>query len=276
MDRALIYRLRVYLVLSAILVMIAPMGWTQSVTTGTVSGTVFLPDGTVTAGATVVLEGPALVSGQRTMVSGDGGKFMFLSVPPGTYTVATSLAGFNTDKVENVAVNAGSAVNLTIDLAMAASTGEIIVTSEAPIVDTRSSTISTTFNSELLDEMPTSRESFYDLALTAPGMASVGADESWLPSPSAYGSAANENIILVNGVNTTNPRGSPWGSLVQVNYDTVEEVKVLSLGSQAEYGNYSGAAIDVITKSGSNEFHGSVAYYTQIGNAGGQRDHRFR
>jgi len=128
MDRTLIDRLRMYLVLSAILVMIAPMGWAQSVTTGTVSGTVYLPDGTATAGATIVLEGPALVSGQRTMVSGDGGKFMFLSVPPGTYTVATSLAGFNTDKVETVAVNAGSSIALTIDLAMAASTGEIIVT----------------------------------------------------------------------------------------------------------------------------------------------------
>jgi hypothetical protein len=233
-----------------------------------VSGTVLLPDGSATAGATVVLEGPALVSGQRTMVSDATGKFMFLSVPPGTYTVTTSLASFNTDKVENVAVNAGSAVNLAIDLAIAASTGEIIVTSEAPIVDTRSSTISTTFSSELLDVMPTSRDSFYDLALTAPGMANVGADGSWLPSPSAYGSAGNENIFLVNGVNATNPRGAPWGSLVQVNYDTVEQVKVLSLGSQAEYGSFSGAAIDVLTKSGSNDFHGSAAYSDQIGGAG--------
>jgi outer membrane receptor protein involved in Fe transport len=268
MDRSVMNRLRVYLVLSAILVMIAPMGWAQSVTTGTVSGTVLLPDGSATAGATVMLEGPALVSGQRTMVSDASGKFMFLSVPPGTYTVTTSLASFNTNKVEGVALNAGSAVNLTIDLAIAASTGEIVVTSEAPIVDTRSSTIATTFNDQLLSVMPTSRESFYDLTLTAPGMSSVGRDESWLPSPSAYGSAANENIFLVNGVNATNPRGAPWGSLVQVNYDTVEQVKVLSLGSQAEYGSFSGAAVDVLTKSGSNEFHGSAAYYTMIGSAG--------
>jgi len=227
-----------------------------------------LPDGTATAGATVVLEGPALVSGQRTMVSDASGKFMFLSVPPGTYTVTTSLASFNTDKVENVALNAGSAVNLTIDLAIAASTGEIIVTSEAPIVDTRSSTIDTTFNEALLDAVPTSRNTFYDLSLTAAGMASVGADESWLPSASAYGSASNENIFLVDGVNTTNPRGASWGSLVQVNYDTVQEVKVLSLGSKAEYGSYSGAAVDVLTKTGGNEFHGTASYYTQLGDAG--------
>ena len=84
-----------------------------------------------------------------------------------------------------------------------------------------------------------------DLALTAPGMSNAGADGSWLPSPSAYGSATNENIFLVNGVNTTNPRGASWGSLVKVNYDTVQEVQVKSLGSQAEYGSFSGAAVDV-------------------------------
>jgi hypothetical protein len=66
-------------------------------------------------------------------------------------------------------------------------------------------------------------------------------------------------------VNTTNPRAGSWGSLVNVNYDTVEEVRIVALGSKAEYGSYSGAAIDVLTKSGSNEFHGSGAFYSLIG-----------
>jgi outer membrane receptor protein involved in Fe transport len=240
----------------------------QSVNTGTISGTVVLPDGAATAGAAVRLESPALVRGEWATVTDANGRFVFLRVPPGTYTVTTSLSGFNINQVENVVLQTGSTVALTVNLEIAPATGEILVTSVAPVVDTRSSTISTTFSEDLLAILPTSRESFYDLALTAPGMASVGSDESWLPSPSAYGSAANENIFLVNGVNTTNPRGAPWGSLVQVNYDTVQEVKVLSLGSQAEYGSFSGAAVDVLTKSGSNQFHGSAAYYTQLGDAG--------
>ena len=122
-------------------------------------------------------------------------------------------------------------MNFTLEIA--AATGEIIVTSEAPIVDTRSSTIDTTFSEAVLEIVPTARDSFYDLSVTAPGMASVGSDESWLPSASAYGSASNENIFLVDGVNTTNPRGASWGSLVNVNYDTVQEVQVLALGSRA-------------------------------------------
>jgi outer membrane receptor protein involved in Fe transport len=256
------------LVLGLVLLLGASPAWPQAVHTGTVSGSVTLPDGTVSPGTTVVLEGPALVAGEWSTISDSNGRFVFLRVPPGTYTASASLAGFNTARFEDVVVGAGSTVPLNFALEIAAAEGEIVVTSEAPVVDTRSSTIDTTFGAQMLESIPTARESFYDLTLTAAGMSNVGADGSWLPSPSAYGSAANENIFLVNGVNTTNPRGAPWGSLVQVNYDTVQEVKVLSLGSQAEYGSFSGAAIDVMTKSGSNEFHGSVGYYTQVGNAG--------
>ncbi len=254
-------------VLGLVVLFGANPAWSQAVNSGTVTGSVMLPDGTPGPGATVVLEGPALVRGNWPTISDDRGTFVFLRVPPGTYTVSASLSGFNTAKVEDIVINSGSTVPLTLNLEIAPATGEIVVTSEAPIVDTRKSTIDTTFSDKLLEVMPTARNSFYDLTLTAAGMSAVGADESWLPSPSAYGSASNENIFLVDGVNTTNPRGASWGSLVAVNYDTVQEVKVLSLGSRAEYGSFSGAAVDVLTKSGSNTFHGSGSYYTQLGDA---------
>ncbi len=250
-----------------VLLLGANPAWPQAVNTGTVSGSVILPDGMPTPGASITLEGPALMQGTWSTISDNAGRFVFLRVPIGEYTATASLSGFNTAQVVGIVISGGTTVPLTFNLEIAAATEEIVVTSEAPVVDTRSSTIDTTFDTKMLDAVPTARESFYDLTLTAAGMANVGADGSWLPSPSAYGSAANENIFLVNGVNTTNPRGAPWGSLVKVNYDTVQEYRVLSLGSQAEYGSFSGAAIDVITRSGSNEFHGSVAYYGQVGDA---------
>jgi len=86
-----------------------------------------------------------------------------------------------------------------------------------------------------------------------------------LASPTAYGSATNENVFLINGVNATNPEAGSFGTLVNVNYDAVEEVRIVALGSKAEYGSFSGAAIDVLTKSGSNAFHGSAAFYSQLG-----------
>src|SRR5206468_12708882 len=108
----------------------------------------------------------------------------------------------------------------------------------------------------------------YDLALTTPGMsegsgAATGSTE--FQSPTAYSSATNENVFLINGVDATNPRAGSFGSLVNVNYDTVEEVRVVALGSKAEYGSFSGAAIDVVTKSGSNAFHGTGAVYSLLG-----------
>jgi len=256
-----------HLILMATVLLAAGMGWAQSVQDATLKGTVYLPTGEALGGATVKVTSAAIVAGERTTVSGDGGRFVFLSLRVGTYDLTVSLPGFKTFTSTGIVLTTGDMVDLKVTLEIGAIEEELIVTSVAPIVDTRSSTIDTTFTEELLSVVPTDRDAFYDLALTAPGMAAVGADGSWLPSPSAYGSAANENLFLVNGVNATNPRGSAWGSLVSVNYNTVEEVKVLALGSKAEYGSFSGAAMDVLTKSGGNEFHFDVAYFSQVGSA---------
>jgi outer membrane receptor protein involved in Fe transport len=254
-----------WLLLSVLL--IVPAAFAQSVSDGTLTGTVTLSTGESIRGVPVKITSPALVTRERTVISDENGRFVFLSLPPGTYGLTASLDGFRQFSTAGIILNSGDKVDVNVTLQQGAYTEEMVVEGVAPIVDTRTSTIDTTFTNEILDVLPTARNAFYDLALTAPGMASVGVDESWLSSPSAFGGAANENIFLVNGVNATNPRGAPWGSLVSVNYNTVEEVKILSIGSKAEYGSFSGAAIDVLTKSGGNDFKGDVAYYSMVGNA---------
>ena len=114
----------------------------------------------------------------------------------------------------------------------------VTVTAAGPIVDTKTSTIDTRFDSEMLAKLPTSRDAFYDLALTAPGMSEGSGAPSQateFQSPTAYGSATNENVFLINGVDATSPRAGSFGSLVNVNYDAVEEVRIVSTGSKAEY-----------------------------------------
>lgn len=243
----------------------AAMG--QSVSQGTISGTVTLPTGEAVPGVTLTVTSPSLVSGERMVMSDSEGKFVFLSLPPGTYSLGASLSGFRGYTAPGIVLNSGDKRDVAVALQTGAFEESIVVTSAAPIIDTKTSVIDTNFTEELLEALPTARDAFYDLAVTAPGISSVGSDESWLKSPSAFGSAASDNMFLVNGVNATNPRGAPWGSLVSVNYNTVEEVKILSLGSKAEYGSFGGVAIDVLTKSGSNEFKGDVAYYSLVGNA---------
>ncbi len=260
-------RSRLSLILAAACLLVASFGWAQSVSEGTITGTVTLPDGGAAPGVTVTITSPSLVSGERQVMSGEGGRFVFMSVPAGTYTLKAALEGFKTISAPGIVMRAGDKRDVSVKLQPGAYAEAITVTGAAPVVDTRNAQIDTTFSDELLEKVPTARNAFYDMALTAPGMSDVGKEGSWLPSPSAFGSAANENIFLVNGVNTTNPRGAPWGSLVSVNYNTVEEVKVLALGSKAEYGSFSGAAIDVLTKSGGNEFSGDLSYYAMVGDA---------
>ena len=265
-----------YLALFAIASMIVPVvAFAQAVHDVTITGTVTAATGERLPGVTVTITSPSLVTAERQMMTNQEGRFVFLSLPPGRYDVKAELQGFNKNSQRGIDLHAGEKTDVRVVLKPSSYQEELTVTAAAPVVDTKSSTVSTTFTSEMLERLPTARNAFYDLAMGAPGMASVGGNESWLSSPSAYGSAANENIFLVNGVNATNPRGAPWGTLVNVNYNTVEEVRILSLGSKAEYGSFSGAAIDVLTKSGSNDFKGDVAYYSMIGNAANNATLRF-
>ncbi len=235
----------------------------QSVLEGKLTGTITDDKGEFLPGVTVEIAG-ASIMGKRTAVTSAKGTFVFLTVPPGTFTLTASLPGFKTSIQEDIILGAGSTVDLKVVMEMGAIEEQVTVIAASPIVDVKTSTVDSRLERELLAKLPTSRDAFYDLSLTTPGMFDVGSSAGWLPSPTAYGGSSMENVFLVNGVNTTNPRGAAFGSLVKVNYNAVEEVRIVALGSKAEYGSYSGAAIDVLTKSGSNTFHGNAAYYTEI------------
>ncbi len=235
----------------------------QSVMEGKITGTVTDENGELLPGVSVEISGVSIM-GKRAAVTSAKGTFVFMNVPPGKIVMTVSLAGFKTWIQDNLILGAGSTLEVNPSLQAGAIEEQVTVTAASPIVDVKTSTVDSRLDSELLARLPTSRDAFYDLALTTPGMFDVGSSGSWQPSPTAYGGSSMENVFLVNGVNTTNPRGAAFGSLVKVNYNAVEEVRVVALGSRAEYGSFSGAAIDVLTKSGSNKLHGNLAYYTEL------------
>jgi hypothetical protein len=239
----------------------------QSVQYGKLTGKIQLETGELLPGVTVEVSSDSLVTAKRVTVTSENGTYIFLNLPKGIYTLSASLENFKKAVQENIAVKPGASMTINMVLEQGIVEETIIVSAAAPVVDVKTSTIDTRVDKEMLQKLPSSRDAFYDLALSTPGMADGGKDASWLPSPSAYGGDSNDNIFLVNGVNATNPRGASWGSLVNVNYSTVEEVRVVSLGSKAEYGSFSGVAIDVMTKSGGNRFHGALGYYSLLGNA---------
>ncbi len=239
----------------------------QAIYEGKLIGTVASPDGALVPGATVEVSSPGL-QGRRTATTSGKGTYVLLNLPPGKYTVTASMPGFKTIVRENIAVSADSVVSVDVVLPVGPVAETVTVTAEGPVVDTKTSTIDSRIDSDLLKSLPTTRDAFLDLALTTPGMApgsGAPSTSTEFQSPTAYSSATNENVFLINGVDSTNPRAGSFGSLVSVNYDAVEEVRIVALGSKAEYGSFSGAAIDVLTKSGSNTYHASVAGYSKIG-----------
>ncbi len=232
----------------------------QAIHEGKLTGTVTSEDRAVMPGATVEIASPAQMGGTRSVTTSADGTYVFLNLPPGRYTVTASMSGFKTVLRENIEISADTTVSLDVVLPVGAVSETVTVSAEGPLVDVKSATTDSRIDKALIAKLPTSRDAFYDLALTAPGMFDSSSSNS-LPSPTAYGSATNENVFLINGVNATNPEAGSFGTLVNVNYDAVDEVRIVGLGSKAEYGNFSGATIDVMTKSGSNVFHGTGALY---------------
>jgi outer membrane receptor protein involved in Fe transport len=240
----------------------------QSILEGKITGTITDDQGEILPGATVEITSPTLM-GKRSAVTSAKGTFVFLSLPIGTYKLTASMPSFKTVVQDNIAVTAESSVTVNLALPLGTIEETVTVTGAAPVVDVKTSTIDSKIDQAMLDKLPTSRDSFYDLSLSTPGMFDVG--KNVMGSPTAYGGSTTENIFLVNGLDTTNPNGAGFGSMINVNYDNVQEVRLIALGSKAEYGNFSGVAIDVITKSGSDKLQGSLAAYSQLGTPTGQQ-----
>jgi len=234
----------------------------QSISGGKLTGTIIDDKGEPLPGVAVEVTSPALISGKRATATTARGNYVFLDLPVGKYRLSATIPGFKTAVQENINISVGTSLSVDLTMQMGAIEETITVTAAGPIVDTKTSGIDSKLDRAMLEKLPTNRDAFYDLSLTAPGMFDGGG--GWQPSPTAYGGSSMENVFLVNGVNTTAPRGASFGPLVNVNYNAVEEVRIIALGSKAEYGSFSGAAIDVLTRSGSNAFHGNAAYYTQL------------
>ena len=237
----------------------------QSIQYGKILGKITDSAGEAIPGTQLEITSTALISGSRITTTSENGQYVFFSLPIGIYKISASLTGFKTTVQENIQVSGGSVLTVDLSLEFGEISESVTVTVTNPVIDTKTSTPDVKLDEQLIQKLPTTRDAFYDLPLTAPGVFDAGKDASWLPSPTVYGSAGNENVFLVNGVDTTNPRGGSFGSAVNVNYDTVEEVRVIDLGAKAEYGGATGAAIDVTTKSGANDFHGTGNFYSQLG-----------
>jgi outer membrane receptor protein involved in Fe transport len=225
-------------------------------TTGTIEGTVTDNSGAALPGVTCTATSPAL-QGSRTAVTGNNGSYRIVAVPPGNYRVSCALAGFATAERPAV-VTLGAVANANMTLQISAKE-EVVVTGEAPLIDITSTTSGTNYNAKVMEKMPVSRN-YADIVRAQPGVNTDTAETQGRSlALTIYGSTSVENLYVIDGVNTTNVIKGFQGK--SINPEFIQEVEVKTGGYQAEYGRATGGVINVITKSGGNEFHGDLFGY---------------
>lgn len=220
-------------------------------TTGALQGRVLDPKGRPVAGARVTLSGPAF-QGVRSATTDESGGYRIGLVPPGPCTITATKEGLNPAKAQ---VQLGLDRTATVDLVMNAVAAAVVeVTDASAALDLKATTTGANFTSEAILKLPTTRD-FANIALLSPG---VTQDNSGFK---VYGSSGAENNFVVDGINTTNVEFGTQGKKIPQEF--IQEFQVKTGGYEAEYGKATGGIINVITKSGGNEFSGDVFAYSE-------------
>jgi outer membrane receptor protein involved in Fe transport len=242
----LLLRRAVPLVAIIALVVLSPSLFAQG-TTGSLTGTVTTGSSPL-PGATVTITSPAM-QGTRTAVTSANGGYDFPSIPPGGYTVRIELQGMQ-PVVRNVQVNLTQTTRADADLKVSAVSESISVTAAAPAV-LESQQVAQSFTAAQIDSLPTER-TIASTTLLAPGVNDAGPNNQIIIS----GAQSFDNLFLVNGVVVNeNLRGQPQNLFIE---DAIQETTVMTGAISAEYGRFTGGVVSTVTKSGGNEFTGSI------------------
>ncbi len=234
------------------------------ITSGVIQGTVTDAQGAVVPGATVEANNldTNLV---KTLTTDSDGRFVFLQLPSGRYEVTVKKQGFANIKQQNLALTVGQAISLTFALKVS-STEETIVVTASPVIDTTKTESSTTLNERSVSRTPVLGRKFEDLLTLTPGVSIVqGPDGDEITFAGQRGTF--NNISLNGGDNNNGFFGEQVGgqrAAVDITLDAVKEFQVVATGANAEFGRTAGGVVNVITKSGTNEVHGSLFHYQRL------------
>jgi len=217
--------------------------------TGQLRGTVVDADGIGIPGVVVNITSDKL-QGARSIDTDMDGNFRALALPPGDYDVHIDKAGFQS-KIATIKVYAGrtSQVELTMQLAQAGE--EITIVAEKPTVDVTTTRTGIVLTKEMLRDIPNAGRDYQSAATFAPGVVDNGSGNA-----NMRGGTFTSNQYYVDGVNTTDPLTGTFSN--NMNFDAIEEFQVLTGGMDAEYGKALGGAVNVVTRSGGNDFEGDI------------------
>src|SRR6266581_6250002 len=255
-------QLSLALLAGAACLFLAAAAFSQGIATGSMSGTVTDATGAIVPGAKVTAVNMAT---NQTFAgeTNDAGIVALRSLPPGNYKVTITIKNFRTVGLENVEVVVGQDSSLgSIKLELGQVGETILVESGTPLVETGTSQVTTSFNTKAVADLPLSG-SFDALALFIPGVADSG-DNSFSNSNgasfSSNGLRGRSNNFQIDG-QSNNDNSVAGPSIFLGNQDALEEVSVITNDFGVEYGRASGSVVNYVTKSGSNDFHGSGFEY---------------
>src|SRR5216683_81868 len=233
------------------------------ITTGTIQGTVTDVNGAVVPGANVEIKNLD-TNFSKTLTTDDGGRFVALALPPGNYSVTVSKQGFGTLVVEKTELTVGQA--LALPLSMKVSGVQERVTVTAPTVDTVKTEVSNTLNETTIANTPILGRKFEDLLTLTPGVSVVqGPDGDEITFAGQRG--VFNNVSLDGGDYNNGFFGEQLGgqrAAIDITLEAVKEFQVVATGASAEFGRTAGGVINVITKSGTNDVHGSLFHFQRL------------
>ncbi len=235
---------------------LAPLASAQE-STGGIRGIVRDSSGGVLVGVTVEAVSPARLGGPAVEVTNTQGLYRLDGLPIGVYRVTFTLQGFKTVHQENVRVEVGRSVQLDSQLEVGAVEESVTVTAESPVVDVVHAGYTTSFNQQLLENIPSTRTSWFDTVAYAPAVKTDqvnGNSATFI----MYGTSSEQNSYQVNGIEVSSPSGVVWDF---PNPDYFQEVAVVGVGASAEYTGFQGGVVNIVTKSGSNQLKGIASFY---------------
>lgn len=259
-----------------LLILVATPGFAQ-LSTASLSGTVRDSSGAVIANATVVLKN-ADTSVEHTTVSNSAGGYLFLSITPGNYTLEARATGFGTQQIPAFTLTVGQTASMDFSLGIGTQTQVVTVEAGVQQIDLRGADLGATIATRQVNELPLNGRNFTQLLQLTPGVVpimtgqsngmnsgggfgapvSIGADYTF---PAINGQTNRSNMYLMDGLNDYGAIESTYA--IPPIIDAIQEFKVVSHTDSPEFGSVLGGVVNVATKSGTNDFHGSVWEYVR-------------
>src|SRR6201997_1891187 len=242
------------------LLLLASSAWGQATTS--VRGSVTDPGGNAVVGANVVLADPESKT-ERTATTGGQGEYQFLFVPPGTYTLTVKAAGFRGYEQKGLTLLVNTPATANVQLKVGAIAEMVTVTSEIPAINLVDASLGNSFDERQVRQIPLEGRNVPDLLSVQAGVAytgnRIGDQDQDTRNGAVNGARSDQSNITLDGVDVNDQsNGYAFTSVLPVTQDSVQEFRVTTTNYGADQGQGSGAQVTLVTKSGSNSFHGTA------------------